>query len=283
MKPQFQHIDVGEQQSILAYTYSKKTFEAPWHFHPEHELIYILDSVGTKFVGDYVGSYEPGELVLLRSNLPHCWKNQVNIKARAESIVIQWRKGIYTQIPELQPMFDMLKSASKGIIFPKDKSPQFVHRLRELTALTGHMQYIQFLSLLVDLSECNYQTLSVAGFEEGLSAEFSDRISKIQDFVESNYQRKIYLKELADLVGISEQSFSRFFSNMMGRPFFTFLNEYRINMAMRMLVDTDWSVAQIGYACGYDSLPFFHKQFAKFKGTSPAKYRKIYSPGRIGG
>ena len=38
--------------------------------------------------------------------------------------------------------------------------------------------------------------------------------------------------------------------------------------------DTDWSVAEIGFSCGYESLPFFHKQFNKFKGESPSKYRK---------
>jgi transcriptional regulator GlxA family with amidase domain len=76
---------------------------------------------------------------------------------------------------------------------------------------------------------------------------------------------------------MSEQSFSRFFSKMMGRPFFTFLNEYRINIASRMLIDTDLSVAQIGFTCGYESLPFFHKQFSKFKNESPQKFRKKHS------
>ncbi|MEL6846328.1 MAG: AraC family transcriptional regulator, partial [Bacteroidota bacterium] len=90
------------------------------------------------------------------------------------------------------------------------------------------------------------------------------------------YARKIYLKEVADLIGMSEQSFSRFFSRMMGRPFFSYLNEFRINAAGRLLLDTDWSVAQVGFSCGYESLPFFHKQFHKFLGTTPARYRKRY-------
>jgi len=75
---------------------------------------------------------------------------------------------------------------------------------------------------------------------------------------------------------MSEQAFSRFFTKMMGRSFITFLNEYRINIAARLLLDTDDSVSQIGYACGYESLPFFHKQFIKFRGSSPLAYRKKY-------
>ena len=64
---------------------------------------------------------------------------------------------------------------------------------------------------------------------------------------------------------MSEQSFCRFFSKMMGRPFFTFLNEYRINMASHMLLDTDWTVAEISFAAGFESPAFFHKQFNKYK------------------
>ena len=102
-------------------------------------------------------------------------------------------------------------------------------------------------------------------------------MAQIHDFVEENYQRRVYLKELAGLVNMSEQAFSRYFSKMMGRPFLTYLNEYSITVAGRMLIETDWSISQIGYTCGYESLPFFHKQFNKFMGESPSKYRKKFS------
>jgi AraC-like DNA-binding protein len=101
-------------------------------------------------------------------------------------------------------------------------------------------------------------------------------MSAVHDFVSKNYHRKIYLKEVAALTNLSEQSFSRFFSKIMGRSFFVFLNEFRINMAVRLLLDTDNSVSQIGYSCGYESLPFFYKQFKKLKRSSPLAYRKSY-------
>ncbi|MEN0049452.1 MAG: AraC family transcriptional regulator, partial [Bacteroidota bacterium] len=130
--------------------------------------------------------------------------------------------------------------------------------------------------LLLQLSDCPYQTLSEASFKDDLPDEYNSRMSRIHDFVETAFPRKIYLKEVADLVNMTEQSFARFFKKMMGRSFFTFLNEYRVNIASRMLIDTDWSVAEIGFKCGYESLPFFHKQFNKFKETSPSRYRKQF-------
>lgn len=276
MKPVLEQIKLGEKRSILAFRYEGDTFEAPWHFHPQHELTYITKSTGTKFIGDYVGSYQPGELVLLRSYLPHCWKNFQEQGESPESIVLQWNKGIYTKVPELKDLFEMLRAASRGIIFAKEDVEPLQHKVEGLLNLEGYELYLNLLELLLVLSKCKYSYLSNASFEDDIPTEYGSRMTKIHDFIEANYQRKIFLKELADLVNMSEHSFSRFFSKMMGRPFFTFLNEYRINIASRMLIDTDWSVAQIGFACGYESLTFFHKQFKKVKDMTPKKYRSKY-------
>ena len=276
MKPVLENIRL-EDQSIVAFRHCNKNFETPWHFHPQHELTYIEESVGTKFIGDYVGPYEPGELVLLRSNLPHCWKNYQTKKGHSTSTVIQWNKGIFTQVPELQPVFDMLRVAARGLLFDESLNQSLIPKLKSLPELPSDQLYVSLLALLIELAKGNFTTLSESSFVDDLPNEYNNRMSKIHDFVDRHYGRKIYLRELSDLVNMSEQSFSRFFSKMMGRPFFTFLNEYRINMASRMLINTDWSVAEIGFRCGYESLPFFHKQFNKFKSQSPSKFRKQYA------
>ncbi|MEM8525634.1 MAG: helix-turn-helix domain-containing protein [Bacteroidota bacterium] len=276
MKPVLERINLARQQSIVAFHYEAASFETPWHFHPQHELTYIEESVGTKFIGDYVGAYEAGELVLLRSNLPHCWKNQVREKEQAKSIVVQWNKGIFAKVPELHQIFTMLKEASKGIIFEIDTTREFLPLLKQLPTYESAELYIKLLHLLLQLSKCSYKTLSGTSFKDDLPDSYSSRMSMIQDFVATAFPRKIYLKEVAGLVNMTEQSFARFFKKMMGRSFFTFLNEYRINMASRMLLDTDWSVAEISFKCGYESLPFFYKQFQKFQQVSPSKYRKQF-------
>lgn len=276
MKPVLEQIGLEQGRSILAFNYSSVYFDTPWHFHPQHELTYIDGSVGTRFVGDHVGPYEPGELVLLRANLPHCWKNHLQEGINAESTVIQWNKGIFATIPELDPVFTMIRAAARGLLFDKTAAAPVISRVKRLPQCSGPELYVALLEVIVELADCPYQPLSEARFEDDLPAEFNSRMAQIHEFVEARYAQKIYLRELAELVSMSEQSFSRFFSKIMGRPFFTFLNEYRINMAARMLIDTDWPVAQIAYACGYDSLPFFYKQFQKFKNISPLKYREQY-------
>ena len=277
MKPVLEEIPLGVHQSILAFEFVNDSFDAPWHFHPQHELTFITESFGTKFIGDYVGPYEPGELVLLRSNLPHCWKTHQKQDKLSKSIVVQWNKGIYPRVPELSGFFTMLKDASHGILFSKEDVEHLMASLENILSVKGDTLYVALLELLVKLSNLPYTLLSEASFEDDIPSEHESRMSKIHDFIEKNYSRKISLEEMASVVNMSEQSFSRFFSKMMGRPFFTFLNEYRINIASRMLIDTDWPVAQIGFECGYESLPFYYKQFKKVIGKTPNIYRKTFA------
>lgn len=276
MKPKFEKVALGNQKSIRAYRYHGTNFDAPWHFHPQHELTLIEKSKGTKFIGDYVGPFAEDELVLIRSNVPHCWKNNSKIETDCTSLVIQWNIGIYARVPEMDGVFKMLKDASKGLLFKKEDTLKVIELLRELLNIEGTELYLKLQSLLVMLSNFEYRELSERSFIDDLPSEFSSRIRKIHDFVENNYQRKIHLKELAALVNMSDQSFSRFFSKIMGRPFFTFLNQYRINIAKRMLMDTDWSVREICFACGYESIPFFHRQFKKFTKQTPSFYKRVH-------
>ena len=276
MKAILEQVAVGRERSIYAFEYEGSQFDAPWHFHPQYELTYITTSVGTRFIGDYVGSYQPGELVLLGANLPHCWKTVRNPHQLAKSTVVQWNEGIFPEVPELENISAMLRKAAYGLQFEYQPST-CVPLLTQLVPSQGQEVYTLLLELLLYLATCSSKPLSESTFTAAFSRELSTKMAKIHDFVERAYQRKIRLQELAQLVNMSEQSFSRFFSRVMGRPFFVFLNEYRINTASRLLLTTDWSITQIGFACGYESASFFHQQFHKFKQETPLQYRKRYS------
>ena len=274
MKPILEEINLSGNESILAFEYANENFETPWHFHPQHELTYISGSTGTKFIGDHVGNYEPGELVLLRSFLPHCWKNYRNPEVYARSTVIQWNPGIFAPVPELSGLNDMMEDAALGIIFDKTQIAQMIPRILDLTTKGPSDLYVSLLSILISLTKCKYDPLSTILFKNDISDEFSSRISKVQDFVRTEFHRKIYLAEPASLIDLTEPSFARFFGNAMGRPFFTYLNQYRVNQVCKSLVDTDWPVSQIAYSCGFESMPHMNRQFKLIKGETPSQFRK---------
>ena len=71
-------------------------FDHSWHFHPELELTLILESEGTRYVGDHTANFSSGDLVLLGSDLPHLWQNdigQMDIESkRSRAVVLQFSK-----------------------------------------------------------------------------------------------------------------------------------------------------------------------------------------------
>lgn len=274
MKPQLEAIPFPKNSNILAYLYEDNAFNAPWHIHPQCELTYIVSSEGTKFIGNHVSNYGPGELALLNSNLPHCWKNHRQETVKCTSLVVQWNPAIFHPIPEMQPLIQLMQAASHGLLFSKETTMKILPLLMAVPKLEGTKQYLQLLQVLFKLSKGTYTLLSSAKFTKEMPWILNNRMAKIHDFVASNYDKQIRLGDISGFVNLSEQAFSRFFKKMMGRPFFVYLNEYRINLAAKMLVDTDFTVADIAFKCGYETLPFFFKKFKMQYQTTPMAYRR---------
>lgn len=60
--------------------------------------------------------------------------------------------------------------------------------------------------------------------------------------------------------------------------FVEFLNQVRINNACKLLLDSDWTVSEIAYSCGYKTISNFNKLFKETTGLSPRIYREQASP-----
>lgn len=275
MKAILEKITRAPEQSIHAFEYVADTFDAPWHFHPECELTYIRSSSGIRYVGNHIADFEAGDLVLLGTNLPHCWRNVGgHHEPAAASTVIQWSPDLLGLQPEFSGINKLLAQARRGLRFSADVSPVIGKRMSAITAATPLNAYLQLLQLLNDLTLLPATPLAERAFTYDGSPQTGERLQRIQQYVTDHYQQKITLAGAARCVNLSETSFSRFFSQAMGRPFFQFLNEYRVNVAAHLLLETNATVAKIGYDCGYDTLPFFYRQFQRFKGVTPGQFRK---------
>ena len=278
MKATLEYITKSDSQSFEAFVYNEKHFDAPWHFHPYYELTYIEKGSGIRYVGDNIEKFSEGELVMLGTNLPHCWKDtgSPNVK----SVIIQWQDDFlglgWKRKPEFAKIAGLLKRSGKGLKFSKEVSDKIQLRMKMVVEASDFERMATFLEILNQLSKIiDYEILSKSGFKASTTEQSTNRINKVYDFVASNYKSKIKLAEIASVLALSEEAFCRFFKKTLNKSFVTYVNEYRINMACRLLLETDKQVSEIAFACGYDSLPFFYRQFKKVVKTSPLTYRKI--------
>ena len=101
-----------------------------------------------------------------------------------------------------------------------------------------------------------------------------ETIKKAITYIREHYQEKIYIRDLASLVGLNEQYFCRFFRKALGLSPIEYLNEYRIRQAKHLLKDSDLPVTEVCLDCGYNNMGNFLREFRRYTSTTPLQYRK---------
>ena len=114
-------------------------------------------------------------------------------------------------------------------------------------------------------------------YEEKINSKNNKRIDKLKPVikhVELHYSEPITVAEMAALAGFSESHFMRFFKETFGVSFITYLNDYRLSMAARMLLSTEETILEISQQVGFENLSHFNRQFKKKYNKTPSQYTK---------
>lgn len=282
MKPNYKLIPADESNLFkVAIQNNEKEFEYPWHYHQEYELTYILRNHGVRYVGNSIENFFDDDLVLIGSNLPHCWINTPNQQQPTGAIVVylkeEFMNKTWIQSCEFEAIRKLLDLSKKGIKFDKAVALRLKEKCFKLLEAPPLQKLILLLQILEELGQTNeYHFLCEQGFSYDLNDTHNERINITYKFIQNHYCKRISLADVAAQSNMSEGHFSRFFSKTMKKSFFEFLNEYRINKACKMLIETDKQVSEICYASGFESIPFFYRQFRKFKNCQPKQYRLNY-------
>lgn len=279
-KAKYEAVSFGTN-SCKAFIEEKYEFDAPWHYHPEYELTLILRGKGIRYLGNTIENFEEYDLILIGPNVPHCWKNTVSIYEKASAVVVQWKENLldteWSHGKEFAHIRNLLKLSEKGLKFDSCIARSLKDKFIALTTLPPFKKMILLLEILNDLSQSHADSLlSHHKSNYNLNNIDNERISRINSYIQHHFNEKITLKDIASQVNMTEEYFSRYFKRMMKKTFFDFLGEYRINVACQLLIETDMQVNQICYCCGYESIPFFYKQFKKIKKYSPLAYKLQY-------
>ncbi len=275
MKAQLEDIrSTKGQSSFYAYRFQVPYFEFKWHYHPEYELTYIVKGIGNRIVGNSYEQFEDGDLVLLGSNLPHTWSNKERENAYSEAVVIQFSWEFIEPFLELQEglmIKQMLESSVRGMRFKSDDT--LVAKMMDITESIGMERILKLIALLEDLSKKQSTFIASNTFHNVVSKKNEMRINKACIYIQNNYFHKIKLKEVADLIHLTESNFCKFFKKATGKTYSNYLNELRINEACRMLMQSDKTINQISYDCGFETLSYFNRVFLEKKGSTPSKYK----------
>lgn len=278
-KPAFENVQLEVDESIRVLQYSCPAFQSnhTWHFHPQYEISLILKGSGKRFIGDHIGTFYPGDLVLIGPNVPHCWISDDEFTEN-EMLVVQFDPlflgDAFYNIPEAQTIKYLLAASRQAIIFARDSLGETYLWLENVRKHRGLARIAHLLLLFQSLSECNQQQLTSDDYIVEQSVKGADRLTNAINYVKNHLHEEIKQPDIAKLVNMAPQSFSRFFRAQTGRTFVSFVNEVRITEACHLLATTDRDILDIALSCGYANISHFNRKFLENKKLTPSRFRE---------
>jgi AraC-like DNA-binding protein len=264
----------------------EKHFDPVWHAHSEYQLFVVLEGTGTRFIGDSIKSFRPGELILTGPHLPHVWRSDEiyfdrKSSSKTSGIVIYLNENFLgDHILEKEEMLILKKLFTKsmrGLEFYGPKKLQVIHLMKELTQLQGIPSVVLLLHILEILAGTKeYHYISSKAYDDAFDQHETDRLNMVYEYTFKNFRKKVMLEDMADLLHMTPTSFSRYFTMKNNKPFSRFISEIRIKHACKMLTETGESIAQICYDCGFNTLSNFNKQFKEIMLKKPTQYKKEF-------
>jgi AraC-like DNA-binding protein len=261
---------------------------ARWHYHDEYELHLMVETSGKAFVGDYIGFFQPGHLVLTGPRLPHNWISldlpEGGVKRR--DLVIQFPhapiQAASEHISEIREILPLLERAKHGIEF-FGLSDRALNHWQRVKSARGLARFSAFCEYVIDLARCtDYRLLSHAPMQAADNDTELAQIDDIASRITQNLAEPLSAADLAAELGMTESRFSRFFRRATGNTFTGFVNRVRVNRACQLLMESDQLIAQIGYDVGFNNIANFNRRFLDIKGMTPSDFRK-QAESRFGG
>ena len=283
-KAAFETLNPYHSNSFLVRKFSQTKFTSPYHFHPEYELALILKGEGSRYVGSHIAQYSTGDLVLLGTNLPHCWKTKpiVEKEINASSIIIQFNEAFlgidFFTKPELSQVLQLLKRSTQGIQFlnktVKDVTSKMILLSEEEIPFKKLLLILEILYVLALSKE--FILLDQQGITVGQSAVKRDRINKVLGYIVNNFKNEISLDEAAAFAHMTPNAFCKYYKKTAGQTFMETVIDYRINYAVQQLIYSDKPVSDICFDSGFGDVSHFYKLFKKKIKLSPLNYRKKF-------
>lgn len=283
MNPDLELVRIGDKESFKAWEHGYPFHTVRWHFHPEYELHLVCDTSGHYFVGDFIGRFSFGNLVLVGPNLPHNWVSEipdgtsVPLRSRVMQFTEEFIEGAFASFPELEDTQDLFVRSRAGVLFSAAASNRVAPLLAQLIPSRGVERISLFLQILLELNrDAGARTLTSPGYLLDPSGFMSKGINEVLAHINDNLTEPLDEGTLAGLAGISPSTLSRSFRRHTGQSLTKYVNRLRVNLACQLLMTSELSsVTEVCYASGFNNLSNFNRQFLAQRGVTPSQFRRL--------
>ena len=251
-----------------------------WHHHPELELTLTLNSRGLRFIGDQVGEYDDGDLVLLGPNLPHTWASRAAVRVGEPHVALvlwfdsEWAHRMTNGFVEFRKVDDLLARARRGLLFSVQLSTAVrdaYTRLFEQSPVERLLGLMRLLNQLAD--DGSGRPLASDLFRPSQQTDNRERIDRVLGHIHEHYTEELTLQELADVAALSVSGLHRMFRKHARTNVSEYITRIRIGDACARLASTEQPIAHIADVVGYGTFANFNRQFKLLTSMTPREYR----------
>ena len=289
MKAQLLKVSKGQDLSFSVRRDRVPYVNNRWHFHTEVELIHFRNGEGSQFIGDSVKRFKAGDVVLVGSNLPHYWRfddiyfDECAVVS-ADVTVSHFEENFwgdrFLELPENSKLKVLLNHAKRGIVLTGVTRHKVAGILDQLIGANGSQRILLLIEALSVIASCNdIEILSSIGFNPEFLDIDSERINAVYDYTLKHFNRRIELKEIAEIANISQNSFCRYFKSRTGKTYSQYIAELRVGRACKLLIENRLCLKQLCYESGFNNFTSFHKCFKMITGKSPLSYQRQFVSG----
>ena len=253
------------------------------HWHEELEWIYVEYGILNLTIHGESFVLNPGEFCFINSSELH------EIKSIGESLhhAIVFNPSFLDFAVYDACQHHFIRPITNGkLLFPtfcSTFSPndlrQFHFHIKEIITLYHSFPASAFLSIKIHILHIielffqgNYlieNTISTKGKEP------LNNLKKVIEYIHINYSQLISLQTLSDICFMSPNYFCHYFKQKIGKTPIHFINEYRIEKACELLLESSLPISEISLSVGFDNFSYFIRKFREYKGVTPKKYRLL--------
>lgn len=283
MKPDLEVVQIGQAESFKAWEHGYPFRTVRWHFHAEYELHHVVHTSGRYFVGDFIGSFAPGNLVLTGPNLPHNWvsdlgaEQSIPLRGRVLQFTEQFVRDTTALLPELGALQPLLNLSRRGVLFAPATAAYVGPLLKELVHASDLRRIELFMAIVGSLSrDCDVDGLSSEAYHPDPSGFMANGINEALAYISSHLTEEFEESDLAEISHLSPSGFSRSFRRHTGMGLSLYVNRLRINLACQLMMSEEaMSITEICFASGFRNISNFNRQFLRQKRLNPSQFRAM--------
>jgi AraC-like DNA-binding protein len=273
----YEHVNLIQKRTFrVIHLKSPNTCGVVWHYHPEYEIVYVIKGRGKRYIGCNTSFYEGSDLAIIGSNVPHL-NFHYGIDGEYEAYIIQLSSDfldVVNQLSEFDDIYFFLKGILIGRLYGQDTQKEIALLIKDFNEVPKDEQLITLLAILSKLSHAkDFVTLEGKIQIPVHDNVTQERIKKIYEYVQANFQSEIHISHVSKLVNLSVPAFCRYFKKITQITFSEFVNEFRINKSIQLLLEGT-TVTEACFDSGFKSLSNFNSTFKRQTGSSPLRFKK---------